>query len=60
MYLAERIILSENIHAQEYALAERNARFAKQLYNAALFRLRQLSEYSDNWRYPQTFFIRTF
>lgn len=42
MYLAERIVLTEKVHRQEYALAERGSRLAKQLYNAALFRMRQV------------------
>ena len=41
MYLAERIVLSKSTHLEIYALADRNACLAKQLYNAALFRLRQ-------------------
>ena len=41
MYLAERIVLTESVHPQEYALAQRNTLLAKQLYNASLFRLRQ-------------------
>ena len=41
MYLAERIVLTKSTHPQEYALAQRNTLLAKQLYNAALFRLRQ-------------------
>ena len=42
MYLAERTVLTEKVHVQEFALADRNARLAKQLYNAALFRMRQV------------------
>ena len=41
MYLAERIILTKGVHGQAYKLADRNAPLARQLYNAALFRLRQ-------------------
>ena len=41
MYLAERIVITKDVHRQFYELADRNARLAKQLYNAALFRLRQ-------------------
>ena len=41
MYLAERIILTKDIHGPAYELADRNVRLAGQLYNAALFRLRQ-------------------
>ena len=41
MYLAERTILTEGIHKQVFAMADRNARLAKLLYNAALFRMRQ-------------------
>ena len=41
MYLAERIILTKGVHGQAYELADRNAPLARQLYNAALFRLRQ-------------------
>ena len=42
MYLAERIVLTEKVHIPEFALADKNARLAKQLYNAALFRMRQV------------------
>ena len=42
MLLADRIVLTEGIHKAEYALAEQNTRLAKQLYNAALFRIRQV------------------
>ena len=41
MYLAERTILTEGIHKQVFAMADRNARLVKLLYNAALFRMRQ-------------------
>ena len=41
MYLAERTVLTEGIHKQVFAMADRNARLAKLLYNAALFRMRQ-------------------
>ena len=41
MYLAERIVITKDVHRQFYELADCNARLAKQLYNAALFRLRQ-------------------
>ena len=41
MYQAERILLTEGVHRQEYAFADRGTRLAKQLYNAALFRMRQ-------------------
>ena len=41
MYRAEKIVLTEGIHTETFALADRNTRFAKGLYNAALFRLRQ-------------------
>ena len=36
MYLAERIVITKDVHRQFYELADRNARLAKQLYNAAL------------------------
>ena len=42
MYMAERTVLTEGIHRQAFALADRNARLAKLLYNAALFRMRQV------------------
>ena len=42
MYTASRIVLTEKIHREEYAMADRNARYSKQLYNAALFRMRQV------------------
>ena len=41
MYLAERTVITERIHKQAFTLADRNARLAKPLYNAALFRIRQ-------------------
>ena len=41
MYLAERIVLTKGVHGNIYELADRHVRLAKQLYNAALFRLRQ-------------------
>ena len=41
MYLAERIILTKGVHGQACELADRHLRLARQLYNAALFRLRQ-------------------
>ena len=41
MYLAERTVLTEGIHKQVFAMADKNARLAKLLYNAALFRMRQ-------------------
>jgi len=36
MYLAERTILTEGIHKQVFAMADRNARLAKLLYNCEL------------------------
>ncbi len=41
MYRAERIVLSKKVHREEWELAQRGSVLAKQLYNAALFRIRQ-------------------
>ena len=42
MYLTDQTILSEGVHKPQYGFADRNSALSKNLYNAALFRLRQV------------------